>query len=351
VLLALAAAFGGACTAHPPAEVKPAPQDSSWVIVDADSHGVVLLGASSGAPDVLRGVDRSGNRAWERDDLAPSLPAVVCLVHCPVAVASSGTVSDREVPTTVLGEKAAGVAFDAKATVLSAPGQAVVQESHSSRGAVTLTLASGVARKQLTINGVRTTWRPSNDNRSAIALVGDAAGSTYAVRTFRRESAWEPTAWAGTSSTLFGCTGSDGRRVVVSDPQPVLVNLQDGGKIPIRGLESGGDCAFAGETVMVAQYALRETGHHSVLVVTDMAGEALWRQEFEEEIRIRADLGGKGFLTLPPGKAEERDSRGTLLQSVDDVSDARYDENGDIVLVDGSGTVRWAPSRSRAVGK
>jgi hypothetical protein len=36
---------------------------------------------------------------------------------------------------------------------------------------------------------------------------------------------------------------------------------------------------------------------------------------------------------------------------VDDVSDARHDENGDIVLVDGSGTVSWVPSRSRTVEK
>ncbi|MEU4674643.1 hypothetical protein AB0F91_43515 [Amycolatopsis sp. NPDC023774] len=98
---------------------------------------------------------------------------------------------------------------------------------------------------------------------------------------------------------------------------------------------------------MVAQYGLRGSTYHSVLVTVGTSGNVLWHQEYDREVRIRADLGGTGFLALPPGKMEERSTRGDLLQSVDDVADARYDESGAIVLVTGLGEVRWMPSRSR----
>jgi hypothetical protein len=351
-LLTLTAVLGAACTANPTSEAESPPASQIWVILDADSHGVVLLGARSGAPDVLRGVDRAGNPSWERNDLAASLPSVVCRVQCPAAVASSGTVTGVDLAMTMLGQTtAAAPALDPNASVLSALGDAAVQETRSSDTAVTLALTSSSAREDLTISGVRTTWRASNDNRTAMALVGDATGSTYAVRTFHRGATWEPTAWAGKSNTLFGCTGAGGRQIVVSDPQPALIDLQTGKRVPIGGLESGGDCAFTSDSAVVAQYELRDTVHHSVLVTTDLTGAVSWRQEYDSEVPIRADLGGQGFLTLPPGKMQERDSRGALLQSVDDVGDARYDEAGDIVLVNSSGNVRWIPGRSRAITK
>ncbi|MFI6026556.1 hypothetical protein [Amycolatopsis magusensis] len=294
-------------------------------------------------------MDRFGTRVWERNDLAAAQPAVVCVRQCPDAVASSGTVSGIDVPTTTLGKAdvtAAGLTADS--TLLSATGDAVVQETRSTGGQVTLLSTSGSTRRQVDVDGTRTTWRASNDNRAAIALVANTGGSGYTVRTFHRETAWEATDWTAQSRTLFGCTNAGGHHVVVSDPAPTLIDLRDGKRVAIPGLESGGDCAFTEHATVVAQYGLTESGYRTHLVTTGLDGEVLWRQDYDAEARIRADLGGGNLLVLLAGTAHEHDDRGVLLQTMQDVADARYDENGDIVLVNSSGVTRWKPGSGRA---
>ncbi|MGA6168352.1 hypothetical protein [Amycolatopsis magusensis] len=347
-LLALAAVAGGACTA-PPEHRAPPSEHAAWIFLDADSRGAVLLRATGGAPDILRGVDRFGTRVWERNDLAAAQPAVVCVRQCPDAVASSGTVSGIDVPATPLGKAdVAAASLTPGSALLSATGDAVVQEIRSTGGQVTLLSTSGFTRRQVEVDGTRTTWRASNDNRAAIALVADTEGSGYTVRTFHRETAWEPTDWTAQSRTLFGCANAGGHQVVVSDPVPTLIDLRDGRRVAIPGLESGGDCAFTEHATVVAQYGLTESGYRTHLVTTGLDGEVLWRQKYDDEARIRADLGGSNFLVLLANTAYEHDSRGVLLQTVQDVADARYDENGDIVLVTTSGVTRWKPGSGRA---
>jgi hypothetical protein len=242
------------------------------------------------------------------------------------------------------GATVAGLDADADTSILSGSGGHVVREVREPVGTTWLLTGSGHRFD----TGGTTTWRATNENRAAVALSPAGDGSSYEARAFRHDDdGWVATGPVQRSSTLFGCSDRTGRRLVVSGPTPMILDTVSGLRTRITGLESGGDCAFTADGVVVAQYAMSGAAHRTELVSAAADATVRWRQTYPLEARIRGDAGGRAFLVLLDGTARELDTAGSVLQTFDDVADARYDENGDVVVLGENGTPRWVPGKSR----
>lgn len=342
-----AAALAVACSAQ--AEpTEPPPPTMVWALLDADSHGAVVIGTPTGeGTPRLFGVDRDGVVRWRADSLAGRLPTVVCAARCPAAIASSGMASANglaiaDEPPAALGEQAhADFAVGHKTSVLSFGPSGLVQEVVDPAGKAQLRVPGPVP-----ITGWGTRWRPSNDGSVAVALTDVADEQRVDVRVFVAEpGGWRQAGEVRSSNSMFGCASANGRHVMVSDPVPTLVSTA--ARAPIAGLEAGGDCGFATDGAVVVEYAVTGSGRRTRIVTTDLDGKVRHRQEYPFEARIATDLGGRGHLVILDGYAEERDLDGAATQKLDDVADARYVETGEIASVSGEGAVRWTAGRLR----
>jgi hypothetical protein len=242
---------------------------------------------------------------------------------------------------------ARGVTERAGVSVLTATDGDLVQEVRGADGSADLRLGTGATARRVGVAGDGTLWRADNEAGAALALSPLGDGS-FEARTFRRgATGWAAAGWLGRSGTLFGCVGARGRQVVVSDPAPVLLDVRTGTRTPVPRLAAGGDCGFTAGGVVVAQYALAGSGQRTVLVAAGLDGREHWHGTYASEVGVRTDIGGRGWLAVFDGRVEERDADGERLGTIHDVTDARYTQSGDIVVVDDGGRVRWVPGKGR----
>jgi hypothetical protein len=301
-----------------------------------------VLGIAGSRPSYLRGVARDVNGGgWQADQLAAQAPTVVCMVTCPKAVASTSSLSQEAiVPQLLGGATAADLTEQARTSVLAATGGALVQQTLTGDG-TRLTVGAGSTPLFFDVPGGDTTWRQTNDNRVALAL-SSAKNGTYAARAFRRDGkSWHQIGSTRRSTTLFGCVDEGAEHLVVTDPKPNLIDITRGLTVEIPGLEAGGDCGFTEEAVVVAQYSASGGASKTDLVTAGLDGRVRSRQSFPFEVRIRTQVNGSHYLVLQESGAWENDSSGAHLRTVDNVADARYDEQGDLVTVSPTGDVRW----------
>jgi hypothetical protein len=348
---------GAACSASAanPATDGQVEATMQWALLDADSHGAVVLGTS--LPDHssrLFGVDRNGVVAWQANALASRVPMVVCSGRCPVAIASSSLRSANELrvpderPVRLGDPSDVSFAIGHKTSVLSSSPLELVQEVTDAQGRSELRMQTSDAVRSTAISGWGTRWRGSNDGTVAVALTNLADGQGIDVRVFVADLAgWRMVGGVDRSNSMFGCAAAGGRHLIVSDPTPTIVAADGGVRTKITGLEAGGDCGFVADGAVVAEYAASGSERQTKIVSVDLAGKMRSEAEYPFEARISTDLGGRGYLTVLQGNAEERDLAGHTLQKIKDVVDARYAENSEIVSVSASGDVRWTAGLSR----
>jgi hypothetical protein len=353
-LVAAAALSGTACTqgsAHP--ATRPAPT-TVWALLDADTAGAVVLGTSlSGdTPSQLFGVNRDGKVAWRADTLASRLPTVVCARQCPAAIASSSMRSANELaiadePPVQLGDQpATGFATGHKMSVLASDPAGLVQEITDATGRTELRIPGADAVRA--IAGWGTHWRRSNDHTVAVAMTPVPRQQAVDVRVFlAHQGGWRAVGGVTRSNSMFGCASGTTQHLIVSDPSPTIVSVDNGLRTAIPGLEAGGDCGFVADGAVVAQYAVTGAEYITKIVTVDPAGKPLATATYPFEARISTDLAGRGHVIILQRHAEEKDLHGRVLQKIDDVADARYTVTGEIVSVSATGVVRWSPSRGR----
>jgi len=301
-----------------------------------------VLGIAGSQPSYLRGVARDVNSdSWQADHLAARAPTVVCMVTCPKAVASTSSLSQEAMAPQLLGgATAADLTKQAQTSVLAAAGGALVQQTLTMDG-TRLTVGVGSTPLFFDVPGGDTTWRQTNDNRVALAL-SSAENGTYTARAFRRDGkSWHQIGPTRRSTTLFGCVDQNAEHLVITDPKPNLLDIARGTTVKIPGLEAGGDCGFTEEAVVVAQYSTSGAASKTDLVTAGLDGQVRFRKSFPFEARIRTQVNGDHYLVLQGSSAWEYDSFGAHLRTVDNVADARYDEQGDLVTVSPTGDVRW----------
>lgn len=197
------------------------------------------------------------------------------------------------------------------------------------------------------IEGRGTIWRTANNGASAVALTVAPDGNGTDVRVFTAVAdGWRLNGGAHRSTGMFGCATADGTHRIVGEAAAVVLSSNTG-RTPITGVESGGDCWFSTDTAVIAQYHATTSGARTKLVTVDLTGQVRSSAQYPFEARIAADIGGRGHIVVLSGHAEERDLLGRPLQRIEDVADARYTEDGDIISVSPSGKVRWTAGRSR----
>jgi hypothetical protein len=277
----------------------------------------------------LRGVDAGGRTVWSDAEAYWQRAQVTCAGPCP------------QVPAPRPGQR-----------ILSADDQSMVLVVPDEHGRAWLETWAGDRRTaRLPVPSIDTVWRPNSDGTAAAAISGTVRPRRYEVRSFRRPPAerrgadqpdgWVTSAGPVPAATGFGCAGVRGD-VVVATPQPRLVR-PSGESVAVPGLDAGGECAFGRDVVVVAQLSATGTGAIARVVVIDGNGAVRWRADVQGDTRVRADQRSDRFIIVAEGTATERSADGTVLRTIPDADDARYDEQGRLVVLHHLGSVAWLP--------
>ena len=321
-----------------------------FVILDADRDGAVLL---DGARRTYRGVRRDAGVVWEDRSAAGTAAMVTCLATCPDAAVSAGieslsspAVPDPDPAAWIGGQlRPLAVALAHKRQILTASGpDDYVLATGDPNGGWRLELQGrGRPVTALAVGGFRTSWQESADGTHALAItiVPGAAGNE--ARWFSRTAgAWRMTGAMSRVTGFLACVAPDGSRAVLLGQRPALLD-RAGGVLSVTDLVTGGACALgAGGGLIVELAQTGEGTSRSRVRAVDSTGATRWRRDLAHAADVVADPTGSRVGYLADGVLHVLDATtGTELRTIADVTAARYDAAGDLVVADRSGTVRW----------
>lgn len=293
------------------APVEQRPTAPSARLLAADSHGAIVI---DGQPLEIRGVDRSGDVLWRKEPDGDG--DVSCSVRCPDITPPAGAGYPRQ-------------------RVLAADGvTSVIVNEGPGIGSISV-WAGHTRTAEIPVAAGPTTWRATSDNSAAVAVTGTE------VRTFvRTSSGWQPRDTVHKSTSGFACVAPGGAATIIADPAPTLLGRR---RVELPYTEYGSACDFAANGAIIAENSVSADGARTRIATVTRGGRLLWSRAFDTEVRVHADATSDQVLLVHDGVVSVRTLHGVESATHADADDARFDEHGDVVIVDRAGRVTWVP--------
>jgi hypothetical protein len=348
--LLLATTAGCASTGTPPAPPKRALIE--FIVIDADQHGAIV--ADLRRAEFL-GVTRDGTVVWRSPQATAAPDASACAGHCPDALLSGNATSQNAedipdpLPVLIRGGRREAVGGDAlagriKRNVLVAAdgGDYVVTAGGPGRWTLDA-VRPGVAPVRTPVPGPAAAWARTADRRHGLAVVATADPTRSAAVWFTHAAdGWRPEPDAPVPVTgSSACLGPDGDRAMLLGDRPA-VRFRDGHTQSVTDLDYVSDCGFAATGGILGKYGQGEGGVTARIRVFGPDGSVTRRVDTRATVRVTADPTGARVAYATAGKTIEIDpGTGRVLRTIDDTYGARYDDAGDLVVLDRDGRPRW----------
>ncbi|QBX55180.1 hypothetical protein EXE58_06745 [Nocardioides seonyuensis] len=327
--------------------------DSQPRLFAADSHGAIVHVGQQ-----FRGLDRSGRVVWQRDDTGQL--SAVCAPRCPAAVLSG----DLQDLTADPRPELLGGARIPKAWKTQGSGFNEILAVDRDAALRLWTRTDGNAVIQSWTPAGTTSWPAENVSlewysRAASGTSGVLGlGSRY-QSVVRTSSGWRPIQMPESPVEeedpdrphAPGCLSADG-----------AARFNGVDRISVNGEEAevspplpGATCSWSPRHVVAVVRARTADGLVTVVSVHDQAGRLTWSTERKAQLLLAASPTSERMLLTDPTRTVRRasllDLSGNEIDHWDDITEAVFDERGDIVLLDADAGVRWVqpPERPRGV--
>ncbi len=313
----------------------------------ADAHGAILHVGQE-----FRGVDRSGRVVWQRDD-AGQLSAV-CAPRCPAAVLS-GDLQDLTadpVPELLGGARipkawrARGSGFN---EILAVDGSAALRLWTRDDGEIVLQSWTPARTTSWPAESVSLEWY----SRSAADASGVLGGGSQFLPVVRSAAGWrqvsmppsQPQGGPGEEPPFSpGCLSGDGT-VRFNGVDQMTVR---GENVQVRPALPGATCSWSPRHVVAVVRSATTDGQVTSVSVWDRRGNLTWSAERQGQLLLSVSPTSERMLLTDPSKSAQRatllDLTGREIDRWKNITDASFDDRGDIVLLDVDAGVRWVRS-------
>jgi hypothetical protein len=179
-------------------------------------------------------------------------------------------------------------------------------------------------------------WFPVSDESAAVTATDSANGRFQQL--WVNQGGWTPVGQPVRTDTGFGCTSANGR-----------YSLLDGRRLLARGavaaslrpLPEWSNCVFTRDRLIVAAYRMADGESRTTISIYGLDGKRISSKTFDAEYFLIADAAGSTYALVGSSEAQIRGPQGQLVTTIPDVQDARFDSQGELVVVAGDGEVRW----------
>ncbi|GAB1691428.1 hypothetical protein KRM28CT15_32310 [Krasilnikovia sp. M28-CT-15] len=309
------------------AEKVPAPPSTpAPFLVDADSNGAIVFDL---AREVIVGYDRSGKVIWQDPAMTRSA-YVTCLASCPDAVASGalrGPESGDGWPEIVRsGSESHTRQMKGNDLVLLArSAQTRVVLERRPEGAALVNYHDGRAQQRLPLSTPKMPLITAGPTGELLILSRDESSSTiFLVRP-------SGTGWVITpendEAAVGGCVNRQSHAIVYAD-HAVVIGKSGRKTVPQPHV---GACHLVGDTLLAETMSVGPSGHRSLVRYWDLRLDTGWTMEGADKVSADLDPTGQRAAVVQGTVATIRSEAGS--QVVRDVVDARYAEDGSLVLL------------------
>ncbi|GIF01004.1 hypothetical protein Ari01nite_84680 [Paractinoplanes rishiriensis] len=316
-----------------PEKPPPAPPAAPFLVA-ADAHGSVVFDLSR---EVILGYDRAGKLAWQDEAMAKNA-YITCVAACPDVVAS-GSLSDQGPEArqaTIVradGRFATRPAADADVVLLQRDDRNRVVLERRLEGTFLASYQKGKLTQRLAMANPRMPRiAPGSAGSMVIASRAGSSATVYFVA--RSGTGWTIKELADRGAS-GGCTGPASSAVVYPD-RAVVVDQSSGRKQTVQQ-DHIGTCHVAGDGLLAETTSVGPSGHRSLVRYWDVRSGTGWTMEGTETVNASLDPSGTRAVVVQGTVATIR--AGADQQVIQDVVDARYAEDGSLVLLHADATV------------
>ena len=344
VVAAMIAGVVGLQTIHsssdngkPPSVAPPAP-----FIVAADSRGAVVFDLGR---DLILGYDRSGKLVWQDQTMAKSA-FITCRKSCPDAV-GSGSLTDQSAearqPMIVrAGDRSTTLpATNADLVLLERDTRTRVVMERRPEGVALASYQQGKLKQRLPLADSRMPQVISAATGD-IAVVSQGRGSSTVLFVRRTDDGWNISS-VPDKTARSGCVGGQ-VEAVVRDDGATVVNRASGREHRVQQ-EHVGSCHVAGDGLLAETRSVGPAGNRSLVKYWDVRSGVDWTMEGADSLSADLDPSGTYAAVVQGTVATIRG--GTSSEVVEGVVDARYADDGSLVLLHPDATVSRRPSVTR----
>jgi hypothetical protein len=281
--------------------------------------------------------------------VAETSVVLTCHGACPDAVSSS--IEDRKglngppVRLTATGRTDFPVSRAPHVRVLSARSATdlVTEEGDASgRSWLRIVRPSGPVTINVADRGYR--WTESADGTSALAYPEQVTATKGDVLWFSHGAGgWQRRRTDTRGAFVTACLTGDGSAALLAGEHPALLH-RGGARTPVgTGLSNALDCTAGRRAMALIGRSMRGGGYVTVVHGLDARGTVRWTRELPVEATVTAHptadvvgiADGRSFVLV--------NSAGKTVWRRDDVRNATFTGDGQLVVVTPAGTVRWLP--------
>jgi hypothetical protein len=342
----LVAACSAVAATPQPGSSAPAAEDRIPWFLAVDAKGAVVLDESSGR---TVGFDRARGRVWEDARVAETSVVLVCHGACPDAVSSA--IQDRK------GLNPPPVRLTAKGRAKFSPSGTRYLRVLAARSATDMVTEEGdvAGRSWLRVVGPGRSvtidvaargyrWAESADGAWALAYPERVTATNADLMWFSHGAAgWQRRHTEKRGDFVTACLTGDGSTAVLAGERPALLR-RGGARTPAgTGLRNALDCTAGRQAVALVGRSLSRGQRLTVVHGLGTRGTVRWTRELPTEANVVAHpsapvvgiADGRSFILV--------DSTGETVWRRDDVRNATFTRDGQLVVVTPAGTVQWLP--------